>query len=431
MINNIFNQFKKNIIAIVIFIILILYLLLSLIRTYFNDSTLTYTVIRDSMSLVEKTKAFVLMDEEVYKSNTNGYLYKIFDNYSYISNDNYVACITENIFYDDISQKNYDNRLYNFRKLKNSFREINDIKINILNSQYNVYNSNIYNNKLTSIDYISNKTIIKDAMKSNSSGIVSYNIDGFEAVNMDSFDSKYISMLYKKDMHNNFDVVRNNEIVYKIIKSDFYKLLFKSSYNFDNYKNDIYINIKNLNINTNCKVNSFYNFNGDKFYFIELDDYLINIIDNRIIDIDINLNKNTGLKIPLSSITSMNCYQIPRGFVYFDDSINSYYVKKINKYGESENCEVRVLKIDNNSYYINEKDVYNRINNGEYIIDDNENKYLIGSQVMINGVLMKDRGVDIFKNIDIIDKNQEYAIVSENTYNGIKIGDKIVLNSVN
>ena len=33
--------------------------------------------------------------------------------------------------------------------------------------------------------------------------------------------------------------------------------------------------------------------------------------------------------------------------------------------------------------------------------------------------------------IDIIDKNQEYAIVSENTYNGIKIGDKIALNSVN
>ena len=78
---------------------------------------------------------------------------------NYISNDNYVACITENIFYDDISQKNYDNRLYNFRKLKNSFREINDIKINILNSQYNVYSSNIYNNKLTNIDYISNRNL--------------------------------------------------------------------------------------------------------------------------------------------------------------------------------------------------------------------------------------------------------------------------------
>ena len=42
-------------------------------------------------------------------------------------------------------------------------------------------------------------------------------------------------------------------------------------------------------------------------------------------------------------------------------------VKKINKYGDITNTEVRVMKIDNNYYYINEKDVYNKIFSGEYI----------------------------------------------------------------
>ena len=430
MFNNLISQIKKNIIIILIFLILVLYLGLSFIKTYFNDNTLTYTVIRDSMSLVEKTKAFLIMDEEVYQSNTNGFLYKLYDNNAYISKDNYIACITDNIFYDDINQNSDNIKFLNFRKLKNSFREINDIKLNIFNSDYNIINNNIYNYKLANIEYVSNKTNINEAILSNSSGIVSYNVDGFEHLNIDNFETKYISILYKKRLLNNFDRIKTNDNVFKIIKRNAYKLLFKSSFNFDNNIKDAYVNINSLNINTSCKVNSFYNSKNEKFYYVELDDYLININDNRIIDIDINLNKNTGLKIPLSSITSMNCFKIPKKFVYYDDSINSYYIKKINKYGLVQNNEIRVIKIDSNSYYINEKDVYNKINIGDYIKSDDDLN-LIGNQVMINGVFIKDRGNENFKNIDIIDKNQEYAIVSENTYNGIKIGDKIVLNSVN
>ena len=427
----IFNKIKNNLIIIIIFISFMIYLLLSLIRTYFNDNSLTYTVIRDSMSLVEKTKAFLLMDEEVYKSNSNGYLYKIYDNNTYISNDSYVACVIDNVFFDDYNKNENVNTIYNFRKLKSSFREIDDVKINIFNTQLNINNNNISNLKSTTIDYVSNKTNIREAIKSNSSGIVSYNVDGFENINMDNFDNRYVSMLYKKFNHNNFDIVNNNENLFKIIKSDFYKLLFKSSLNFENNKNDIYVSLKNLNIDTICKVNTFYNNKGEKYYYIELDNYLINIIDNRIIEIDINLNKNKGLKIPLSSIISMNCYKIPKNYVFFDDTINSYYVKKINKYGDITNTEVRVLKIDNNYYYINEKDVYNKISSGEYIKTDSDVNYLISGQVLIDGVFINDRGIKSFKNIDIIDKNQEYAIISENTYNGIKIGDKIALNSEN
>ena len=425
------DVFKKNIIPIFIFILIILYLIISIIKNYFNNNSLTYTVIRDSMSLVEKTKAFLLMDEEVYKSNSDGYLYKIFDNYSYVSNNNFVACITENIFYDDNYKSLNLSKLYNFKKIKNTFREINDIKLNVLNTNYSFNNNEIYNFKLSSVDYVSSKTTINELVTSKSSGIVSYNVDGFENITMDNFENKYTSMMYKKNTHNNFDVIKNNDNVFKIIKSDYYKLLFKSSFNFDNNKNDIYINIKNIGATAKSNVNSFYNNKGDKFYYIELDDYLISLIDNRIIEIDIRQNKNTGLKIPLTSITSLNCYQIPKKFVFFDDSINSYYLKKINKYGEISNTEIRVLKIDSNSYYINEKDVYNRINTGDYIKSDDDSNFLISNQVIINGVLINDRGVDNFKNIDIIDKNQEYAIVSENTYNGIKIGDKIALNSVN
>ena len=425
------NIIKKNIIPFLIFILIILYLILSLIKNYFGNNSLTYTVIRDSMSLVEKTKAFLLMDEEIYKSNTNGYLYKIFDNNSYVSNNNYVACITENIFYDDNYQNLNLSKLYNFKKIKNTFREISDIKLNVLNTNYNFNNNEIYNFKISNIDYVSNKTNINELVLSKSSGIVSYNIDGFENITMDNFENKYTSMMYKKNVHKNFDVIKNNDDVFKIIKSDYYKLLFKSSFNFDNNKNDIYINIKNIGATAKCNVNSFYNSKGDKFYYIELDDYLISLIDNRIIEIDIKQNKNTGLKIPLSSITTLNCYHIPKNFVFFDDSINSYYVKKINKYGEITNTEIRVIKIDNNSYYINEKDVYNKLNTGDYIKSDDDSNLLISNQVIINGVFIKDRGLENFKNIDIIDKNQEYAIVSENTYNGIKIGDKIALNSVN
>ena len=422
---------KKNIGFFVIFIAIILYLLISLLKNVFNNNNYTYTVIRDSMSLVEKTKAFLLLDEEIYTSNVSGYLYKIYDENSYVSNNSDVACIVNNIFYDDLNYNENIVKLNNFNKVKNSIREITDIKLNAFNFGLSIDNFKFLNNKRANIDYVLSKTEIASVLKTNSSGLITYNIDGYENITMDNFDNKYTSILYKKNYHNNFANIKINEGVFKIIKSDYYKLLFKSSYNFNKDTNNIYIYFPDLNINTNCKINSFYNNKNEKYYYIELDDYLINLIDNRVINININLNKNIGLKIPLSSITTLNCYQIPKKFVYFDDSINSYYVKRINKYGDVINNEIRVLKIDNNSYYINEKDIYNKFSSGDYIKADNDENFMISSQVIINGVLVNDRGVENFKNIDIIDKNQEYAIVSENTYNGIKIGDKIALNSVN
>lgn len=431
MLFNKINLSKKNIIILVIFSIIILYLLISLVKNIFKNNNYTYTVIRDSMSLVEKTKAFLLLDEDVYTANDSGYLYKIYDDNSYVSNNSDVACIVNNIFYDDLNFNDNLVKINNLNKVKNSIREISDIKLNVFNAGLIIDNYKFYNNKKANIEYVLSKTDISSILKSNSSGIISYNVDGFENITMDNFDNKYTSLLYKRNYHNNFSSVKNNESIFKIIKSDYYKLLFKSSYNFNNDKNDIYIYFPDLNINANCKINSFYNNKNEKYYYVELDDYLINLIDNRVINIDINLNKNIGLKIPLSSITTLNCYQIPRKFIYFDDSINSYYVKRINKYGDIENNEIRVLKIDNNSFYINEKDIYNKFSTGDYIKSDNNENFMIGGQVIINGVLVNDRGIENFKNIDIIDKNQEYAIVSENTYNGIKIGDKIALNSVN
>lgn len=424
--------FKKNIFIILLFLIVIIYLLFSYLKSYLQINSYTYTVTRDSMSLIEKTKSFLLLDEEIYTSNTNGYLFKLYDNNSYISNKTDVALVLNNVFYDnEIKEDNYI-KINNLKNIKNNIRELTDVNLNSI--YYSIANDDISfsNKKNISIEYVSTKAPINYIFKTNNSGIISYNIDGFEHITIDNFDNKYTNMMYKRKELKNFDVVKPNDIIFKIIKSDTYKLAFKSDYNFDNvYNNEINVRFIDYNINTKTKIKSFKNNNNEKYYYIELDDYLINLLNNRIINLDISLNSNKGLKIPLSSITSINCYQIPKKFVFFDDSLNTYYVKKINKLGDIVNTEIRVIKIDNNNYYINDKDVYNKISIGEYLKSDDENNYEITNYTLINGVNIKDRGLESFKNIDILDKNQEYAIISENTYNGIKIGDKIALNSSN
>ena len=424
--------FKKNIFIILLFFFVIIYLLFSYLKSYLQINSYTYTVTRDSMSLIEKTKSFLLLDEEVYTSNSNGYLFKLYDNNSYISNKTDVALVLNNIFYDNaIKEENYI-KINNLKNIKNSIRELTDVNLNSI--YYSIANDDISfsNKKNISIEYVSTKAPINYILKTNNSGILSYNIDGFEHVSIDNFDNKYTNMMYKRKELKNFDVVKPNDAIFKIIKSDTYKLAFKSDYNFDNaYDKEINVRFIDYNINTKTKIKSFINNNNEKYYYIELDDYLINLLNNRIINLDISLNSNKGLKIPLSSITSINCYQIPKKFVFFDDTLNTYYVKKINKLGDIVNTEIRVIKIDNNYYYINDKDVYNKISIGEYLKSDDENNYEITNYTLINGVNIKDRGLESFKNIDILDKNQEYAIISENTYNGIKIGDKIALNSSN
>ena len=57
---------------------------------------------------------------------------------------------------------------------------------------------------------------------------------------------------------------------------------------------------------------------------------------------------------------------------------------------------------------------------------DSKEKYIIGSTEMLEGVYCINQGYAVFRRVEIIDQNEEYAIVAKDTDYGLVRYDHIV-----
>lgn len=77
-------------------------------------------------------------------------------------------------------------------------------------------------------------------------------------------------------------------------------------------------------------------------------------------------------------------------------------------------------------YYVDKS----KFNEGDAIIDpDSGEKFVIGDTEVLEGVYCINQGYAVFRRIEILDENEEYAVVSKETYNGLVRYDRIVKNA--
>ena len=77
-------------------------------------------------------------------------------------------------------------------------------------------------------------------------------------------------------------------------------------------------------------------------------------------------------------------------------------------------------------YYVNKSD----FNEGDAIVSQkNQGKYIVGDVGVLEGVYCINKGYAVFRRIEILDQNEEYAIVSKNTSYGLARYDHIVRNA--
>ena len=148
----------------------------------------------------------------------------------------------------------------------------------------------------------------------------------------------------------------------------------------------------------------------------------------------------TGLKVPLSSIVTKEFYAIPSKYMTTDkDTQQSGFMlsgrnKKGNSittfintgiYGRDEATDEKTQKVSY-IYYVDKS----KFNEGDAIIDpDSGEKFVIGDTEVLEGVYCINQGYAVFRRIEILDENEEYAVVSKETYNGLVRYDRIVKNA--
>lgn len=154
----------------------------------------------------------------------------------------------------------------------------------------------------------------------------------------------------------------------------------------------------------------------------------------RFVDIELVLSRKTGLKIPNSAIAERTFYKIPEEYATYDEEQSnspseiSLLWETTKEDGTVERKQIAATVYDRveGGFLVDES----LFKPGDYILmKDSSKRYLISDTEVLQGVYNINKGYAIFREITIIDENEEYCIVEEGSTFGLAQYDHIVLNA--
>ena len=295
----------------------------------------------------------------------------------------------------------------------------------------NITNSNVY---------AGNESICQ----SQSDGIILYSTDNYEGKTIDTVTAEdFDQNSYHETDLKTSDSVQSGDDVYTIITDERWSLLIPlSDKQAEKLKDRSTIRVKFLKDDMTQNGDfSIITIDSGKYGQIDFNKGLIRYASDRFLDIELVTNTVVGLKIPLSSIVTKDFYVVPSrmattqnnetGFMLASGNKDSGTFKSVSIYASVEDASVSKLATDGSEdqpmiYYIDKSS----FKEGDALIDpDTGEKYIIGETDTLEGVYCINKGYAVFRRIEILDQNEEYAIVSKNTSYGLARYDHIVRNA--
>ena len=174
--------------------------------------------------------------------------------------------------------------------------------------------------------------------------------------------------------------------------------------------------------------------NGDGKSYLQLSftNSMITFLPDRFLDVELIVEDETGLKIPLSSIVQKEFFLIPEDFVIpggangGDSIVRQCYLEDGTISSEIAEIEVYNFDSETKEYYVDSS----MLNAGDILYKlDSQDTYTVSRRATLVGVYNMNKGYADFKQINILYQNDEYAIVKSNTRYGLSVYDYIVLNA--
>lgn len=434
--------------GLIIFVVILAYLIINIYNYYTAKHITYYEVDEGSIQMKTTYSALALRDEKIVYSYDEGDLnYYIKDNsrakkgslIASIDEDGYVSSqiydatdkagiITEDSkkeIADDVNKyiENFDN---------NKFYDIYRFKDDMDASLMEAVNLSILN----SISEFATKDANSDFFHKEYApepGIVAYYYDGYENVTTDNFTPGMLDRIsYQKNSLKGRKRLSVGDPLYKLITSEDWNLVMKADDTLMNLiGEESVIKIRFREDDTFCwSYVSTREIDGEVYLILSLNNSLIRYASERFIDIDIVTDKNEGLKIPNSAITSKVFFTVPEElFSYGGD--NSEYGVLIKS--DSENAKEGKEFVPCDIYYNSDGMNYiceSSIVKGSKIYNSNNGEYFsVGSNAKLNGVYNINKGYAVFKLVEAQYNNDEYTIIKKGTKYGISMYDHIALDS--
>lgn len=268
------------------------------------------------------------------------------------------------------------------------------------------------------------------------SGFAVYSIDQFETVTeADLTSSMFNQSSYSAEDLRGRKSVTAGEPVFKLITSESWALYFPLDDKLmtelaDTQKLRFRFLKDNVTFSAPFSIVS----NGEEAYGkITMDSSIVRYASDRFLEIELVMNKKSGLKIPTSSIVERSFYRVPEEYVIENTDTNQEVALKIERFGEDGSSKISYLTANVYDYedgdYLIDQQLLEDI---DYILMENSSKKMQLQEKdlkVLHGVYNINKGYAVFREITVIDENEEYCIVESNNIYGLAAYDYIVLNA--
>ena len=433
-------------VGVVIFLIIIIYMAFNLFSYLTSSPVAEYEVGQGTIATNHVYRGLIIRDETIVYAGQSGYI-----NY-YIKNGQKVS--VKDIVYSIDTQGDLSKKITTAAKdgtslTSQSLSEISD-KIDLFHKSYDPNNySSVYtlkdelDSQLTKTLSVNALNELSDAIdsaeanntfykkKSEKPGIIVYYTDGYENITTDNFTPDNLtSTAYKKISLENNTQVSAQDVAYKRINSENWNIILPISDDIaKQIKENEYIKIRFCKDDFTITVPFTLTKKSGNYYMeLSLRTAMVRYANDRFVDVELVLSEETGLKIPNSSITSKEFYTIPKK--YFTQGGDSSSPGLLVKTKDDKDSSVTLVQPTiyyetKKAYYIDDESV----SAGDVIVqNDSSSTYTVGDDVgTLTGVYNINKGYAVFKQINILSQNDNYAIVDPKTDYGIALYDHIAL----
>lgn len=437
----------KNInLGLLVFLLLFIYIFV-LVVSYFRSEHITpYEVTMGSLAVNNTYMGVALRQEEPVLADYSGYVNYYAREGEKISKNSMVYTIDStgklsDVVSDSTTNDNSltDSDLYELKSdisdFSNSFNPHNfkdtyNFKYDIEGTVLKLENYRV----LSGIDKLNTQNY-SDAVSfgyAPYSGVLVYAIDGYEDINVEELtQEKMDSSNYLRDQLHSGDLIAEGDVAYKLITDENWSIVIEiDEERATELADESYVEVRFLKNNyKSWGAVSIIRQNGSIYLKLDFNNSMITFATDRFIEIELLLNTQTGLKIPNSSIVERAFYLVPEGYyteggaqgkpgfireTYLEDGSNS-----------TEFVEATVYSLSDEGFYYVDESTFNL--GDRLVMPETGETMTVSAQDTLVGVYNINKGYADFKEIEILNQNDEYAIVKSHSEFGLNVYDHIVL----
>lgn len=439
-------------IGMMVFGVIFIYVVVCVIMYFQTSHIVRYEVKEGSLATDTVYRGVALRDETVVYADTAGYVnYYAWDGTRVARNDlvyivDETGRLSEQLSGTAAGENSLsDQELAEFRNELVSFvhgfdsahySSTYDFKYSLKNTVSKLANTNM----LRSINDISESSgaNIINRYQAPATGIVAYWTDGYETlsaldVTEEVFETEQSE--YEKKWLTDNSLIAAGDAVYKLCTNENWSLVIPiepARGTELEEKGVVKVRFLKNQYESWGQTKLLTNGDGNNYLQLTFTNSMITFLSDRFLDVELIVEDETGLKIPVSSIVQKEFFLIPEEFIIPGGNNGGDSIKKQTFLEDgtisSETTEVEIYYFDSETkeYYLDSS----FLNSGDNLYAaEGEDTYTVSKRATLIGVYNMNKGYADFKQITILYENDEYAIVKPNTKYGLSVYDYIVLNA--